>query len=99
MVNEQRQAVMQSCCDSAALERLGALRVAKPEKATEVENIVIANLSRGQIQGKVNESQMIDLMRSISEKQAEETKDAVEFKRRGLGGDDSDDVDWDNLDL
>ena len=61
-VKEQRSAVMGQCLDDAARVRLANIKAVKPEKAEQLENVIIGNMQRGGLQGKVTESQLIDLL-------------------------------------
>ena len=86
---------MGQCLDDAARVRLANIKAVKPEKAEQLENVIIGNMQRGGLQGKVTESQLIDLLSQFAEKDEEDNK--VEFKRRAFDSDD--DLDLDNLDL
>lgn len=54
--------MMQQCLDDAARVRLSNIAAVKPDKAEQLENIIISNLQRGAITGKISEDQLIDLM-------------------------------------
>ena len=45
-----------------AATRLGAIATVKPDKAEKLETIILTNAQRGQIQGKVSEAQLLDLL-------------------------------------
>uniref|UniRef100_A0A7S3FTF1 Programmed cell death protein 5 n=1 Tax=Strombidium rassoulzadegani TaxID=1082188 RepID=A0A7S3FTF1_9SPIT len=96
MVREQRAAVMQQVLENDARIRLSNIAAVKPEKAAQLENIIIGNMQRGTINGKINESQLIDLLNQFSEKESEAAS-KVDFKRKAFDSDD--DLDLDNLDL
>lgn len=55
--------------------------------------IIIQNARTGRIQGKVTESQLIDLMNQMSEIDSKDNK--IEIKRQKF--DDDDDLDIDNM--
>ena len=67
MVKEQRSAMMQQVLDKDARVRLATIAAVKPEKAEQLENIIIGNLQKGAIQGKVSESQLIDLLQQFAQ--------------------------------
>ena len=67
MVKEQRSAMMQQVLDKDARVRLATIAAVKPEKAEQLENIIIGNLQKGAIQGKVSESQLIDLLQQLAQ--------------------------------
>ena len=64
-MREQKQAMMNQVLSDEANIRLGNIRTVKPEKAERLENIIIQNAQRGAFQGKVSESQMIDLLEQV----------------------------------
>ena len=53
---------MQQILSDEAAMRLGAITAANPQKAERLENIIIQNVQRGAIQGKVTEDQLIELL-------------------------------------
>jgi len=73
--------------------RLGNINAVKPEKADALSLIIIQNARTGRIQGKVTESQLIDLMNQMSEIDSKDNK--IEIKRQKF--DDDDDLDIDNM--
>ena len=86
---------MKTCLDDKALERMGAISSVKPEKAEQLQNVIIANMQRGGVQGKITESQLIDLLNQFAEKDEEDNK--VEYKRPTFDSDD--DLDLDKYDF
>ena len=79
-----------------AYERLGNIAAVKPEKAEKLENIIITNAQRGAFQGKVSESQMIDLLEQVG---TVDSTAGVQVERAKHRFDEEDDLDIDNLDL
>ena len=53
---EQRAAAVAQCLDDAAKVRLGAIAAVKPERAAQLENVIIGSMQQGKLQGKVTES-------------------------------------------
>ena len=49
MIKEQRAAFMQQVLDNDARVRLANIAAVKPEKATQLENVIIANMQNGSI--------------------------------------------------
>ena len=70
-MREQKQAMMGQVLSNEAYIRLGNIRAVKPEKAERLENIIIQNAQRGVFQGKVSESQMIDLLEQVGQAEGE----------------------------
>ncbi len=66
-MKEQRKAIIGQILTNEAKERLANIACVKPEKAEKLEMILIQNAQRGVFQGKVSESQMIDLLEQVSE--------------------------------
>ena len=56
MIKEQRAAMMQQVLENDARVRLANIAAVKPEKAEQLENIIIGNMQRGIVQGKISES-------------------------------------------
>ena len=88
--------MMQQVLENDARVRLANIAAVKPQKAEQLQNIIIGNLQRGTIQGKINEKQLIELLEQFSQKE-KEGEEAVTFKRKAFDSDD--DLDLDNLDL
>ena len=96
MVQEQRAAMMQQVLENDARVRLANIAAVKPQKAEQLQNIIIGNMQRGTIQGKINEQQLIELLEQFSQKE-NSGEEAVTFKRKAFDSDD--DLDLDNLGL
>ena len=97
-MREQKAAMMGQVLSPEAYERLGNIRSVKPEKADRLENIILQNAQRGAFQGKVSESQMIDLLEQVQQADGE-TGASSAVERRKHAFDDDEDLDIDNLDL
>ncbi|KAL3243904.1 hypothetical protein MRX96_019493 [Rhipicephalus microplus] len=68
-----------------ARARLNTIAVAKPEKAVLVENMIVRMVQMGQIQSKLQESNLIHLLERVSEQTCKKT--TVKFDRRRAGMD------------
>ena len=91
--------MMMQVLDEEARNRLANIRSVNAEKASAVENIIIGNIQRGAVTGKINNQMLVELLEQYSEKMAEyDEENKVEFKRKGVF-DSDDDIDIDNLDL
>ena len=95
MMREQKKSAMQQLLSPEAYERLGNIAAVKPDQAERLENIIIQNASRGVIQGKVSDAQLIDLLNQVSEADAKN----VQVERAKHRFDEEDDLDIDNLDI
>ena len=97
MIKEQKNAMVAQVLEPAAMERLSNIAAVKPEKAEILQNIIIGNIQRGGITGKISEQQMLNLLETFNEK-AKEDEVKVSFSRK-RAFDSDDDLDLDNLDL
>ena len=72
MLKEQRNAMVAQVLEPAAMERLSNIAAVKPDKAQMLQNIIIGNVQRGGINGKISEAQMLALLDSYNEKAQED---------------------------
>lgn len=89
---ELRHNILSSVLSQEARARLSTLGAAKPERARMVENIIIQNVQRGGIRGKVDEAALKDLLEKVNETKRE-TK--ISYERRRVFDDSDDDIDSD----
>ncbi|KAK3693791.1 PDCD5-related protein [Podospora appendiculata] len=73
-----------------AADRLGRIRLVKEQRATEVENRLIALAQSGQLRAKVTEEQLKELLNAVSDNKEEEK--IVVSRRKGWADDDDDDL-------
>ena len=83
---------MNQLLDANAKERLGSIRLVKPEKARQVEDMIVMMARQGQMTGKISENGLISMLDQINETKAETT---VTMKHKG--DDDLDDIDISDL--
>jgi programmed cell death protein 5 len=79
---EQRKQIRQQAAQyltKEAKSRLGNIRAANPEKASSVEMQIARLGERGQIQ-KINDDQLKDILKSISEEEGSNDSD-IKFRR------------------
>ena len=74
-----------------AKERLARLALVKPEKAKQIEEIIIQNASSGRIVTKLDENQLIGYIEQVN--QISQQNNTVTFKRKVCDSDDSLDLD------
>lgn len=70
-----------------AADRLGRIRLVKEERATEIENRLIALAQSGQLRQKVTEEQLKELLSAVADKKEEEK---IVVSRRKVWDDDDD---------
>ncbi|ELP93307.1 programmed cell death protein, putative [Entamoeba invadens IP1] len=88
---EKRQQILEACLDSGAKERLSSVRLVKPEKARQVEDMIMMMAQQGQMTGQINEGGLISLLDQVQQKT--ETKITMKHK----GDDELDDIKFDDL--
>jgi programmed cell death protein 5 len=78
-IEHQRQIVLKSILTDEARERLGRIKLAKPEYATSLENQLIQLASTRRISEKITDEQLKSLLQQMT-KSKRESK--ITFKRR-----------------
>uniref|UniRef100_A0A8C5LGQ7 Programmed cell death protein 5 n=1 Tax=Jaculus jaculus TaxID=51337 RepID=A0A8C5LGQ7_JACJA len=86
---EMRNTVLAQVLDQSARARLSNLALVKPEKPKAVENYLIQMARYGQLNGKVSEQGLIEILEKVS--QQTEKKTTVKFNRRKVMDSDEDD--------
>ena len=89
---QRRREIVDSLLDPNAKERLASIALVKPEKARQVEEMILMMAQRGQMTGKINEGGLISLLDQLNESKSE-TKVTMMHK----GDDDFDDIDLDDF--
>ncbi|KIW70515.1 hypothetical protein PV04_02777 [Phialophora macrospora] len=91
--SEARSHMLAQILEPEAADRLGRIRMVKESRATDVENRLIMLARSGQLRQKVTETQLKEMLASLSEheKQTGQTMESVKVVRRG--GWDDDDLD------
>lgn len=86
---EARQSILNQILHPEAADRLGRIRLVKEERAADVENRLIMLARSGQLQQKVTEAQLKDLLAAVS---ANQEKEKIVVSRRKAWEDDDDDL-------
>lgn len=84
---EQRRAMLMGLMQPAARDRLARISLVKPDKARAIEDMVIMAARRGQIQEKVSEARLIELLEQVSEQTEKKTKVTIQRRRGALDDD------------
>lgn len=84
---EQRQSMITQICDTQARERLSRVALVKPQKAREIEDMLIQMAMRRQLQGQVKEHDIIQLLEKSTE--AAQTKVKI-VRRKSISSDEED---------
>ncbi|GMH36702.1 hypothetical protein BSKO_04575 [Bryopsis sp. KO-2023] len=85
---EQRQNMLRQVMQAQAKERLSRIALVKPEKARQVENMILMQARSGRLTDKISESQLIQLLEQINEKTSSTTKVTFQRRRNILDDDD-----------
>ncbi|OCH89106.1 DNA-binding TFAR19-related protein, partial [Obba rivulosa] len=90
---EMRRDVMSKVLDTPARERLSRIALVAPDRARQIEAILLRMAQTGQIRSRVTEDQLIELLEQVEESQAKSApkKGSIVFQRRKGGFDDDDD--------
>ncbi|KAH8757561.1 double-stranded DNA-binding domain-containing protein [Diaporthe sp. PMI_573] len=86
---EARQSILNQILHPEAADRLGRIRLVKEERAADVENRLIMLARSGQLQQKVTEAQLKDLLSAVS---ANQEKEKIVVNRRKAWADEDDDL-------
>lgn len=68
---------------------MSSIALVKPERAKQVEGLLIQMAQTGQLTGKLGEAELVGLLEKVSSQTQKKT--TVKFERRRLDLDDSDD--------
>ncbi|KAL2105868.1 hypothetical protein VUR80DRAFT_7623 [Thermomyces stellatus] len=86
---EARKSMLDQILHPEAADRLGRIRMVKEERATDIENRLLALAQTGQLRQKVTEAQLKDLLNAMADnKEAEK----IVVNRRKVWDDDDDDL-------
>lgn len=94
----QKQAILVQALTPDALARLRRIKLVKPEKALQVENVIASMAISGKLPGPINEGKLIEMLERGSASAAK--KDAgksisIQRKKYAFDSDDDDDNDDD----
>merc|ERR1711973_411035 len=87
----QMNSILNQVLDQQARARLNTIMCAKPEKGQQMESIICQMAQRGQLPGKLSESDLINLVERINSQTQKASKVKFDRRRTNL---DSDDDDW-----
>jgi len=89
---QMKNSMLSQLLDQNARARLNTLKISKPEKAEMVESMIIQMAQQGRIGGKLDDTQLVSLLETITQQMPRSTS-KVNFDRRRavLDSDDEDD--------
>ena len=77
--DEQKKAALRQILTTEARERLGRIKIARPDVAENIENQLIMFAQSGQLKNKINDEQLRELLSKIIPKKRD-----IKIKRRGF---------------
>jgi len=77
--DEQKKTVLRQILTTEARERLGRIKIARPDVAENIENQLIMFAQSGQLKNKINDEQLLELLSKIIPKKRD-----IKIKRRGF---------------
>jgi len=87
---ERRAGMLAAVLDGHARERLGRIRVGKPEKAMQVENMILQMAQSGRINGRISDQALADMLESMSGQSASQKSRITIARRSRVWDSDSD---------
>jgi programmed cell death protein 5 len=78
-IEDQKKLVLRQILTTEARERLGRIKVARPEIVEAIENQLIALSQSGRLKNKINDEQLKELLIKLFPKKRE-----IRIRRRGL---------------
>ncbi|KAI0781357.1 DNA-binding TFAR19-related protein [Trametes elegans] len=90
---QMRRDLLATILDNGARERLARIALVSPDRAQQIEAILLRMVQGGQLRGRVSEQQLIDLLDQIDGAQSKSApkKGAIVFHHRKREFDDDDD--------
>ena len=76
---KQKKAILRAILTTEARERLGRIKVARPEIAENIENQLIVLAQSGRLKNKINDEQLRELLSKLIPKKRD-----IKIRRRGL---------------
>lgn len=90
---DMRNSILSQILSQGARARLNTLKISKPEKAQIAEQSIIRMAQMGQIGGKLEEAELVQILESLN-KQMPKSDSMVKFDRRRAQIDSDEDEDY-----
>ncbi|XP_063705806.1 programmed cell death protein 5 [Culicoides brevitarsis] len=90
---DMKNSMLSQILSQAARARLNTLKISKPEKAQIAESTIIRMAQMGQIGGKLEDTELVQILESLN-KQMPKSESMVKFDRRRAQIDSDDDDDY-----
>lgn len=92
--NDTTQIILTRVLDTAARERLSRVRMVRPDRAQAVEQYILKLYSMGQINRKLAENDIVELLDSISRDSSLKQTTKITYNRKHIADDDDEDDDF-----
>ncbi|XP_059054041.1 programmed cell death protein 5 [Achroia grisella] len=89
-MEETKNSILSQVLDQNARARLNTIKISRPEKAAMVENMICRMAQMGQVQSKISEQELIQILESLNQQMPKSTS-TVKFDRRRAALDSDDD--------
>eukprot|EP00127_Corallochytrium_limacisporum_P003965 Clim_evm14s156 gene=Clim_evmTU14s156 len=86
---EMRASFLANFLDQEARARLNTIAMVKPEKAKELEGMIVSMARGGRLAGKLTEKQLVSMLEQI-DAGSKKSSSGVKFERRAFDDDDDD---------
>ncbi|XP_011563548.1 DNA-binding protein DDB_G0278111 [Plutella xylostella] len=90
-MEEAKHSILAQALSQDARARLNTIKLGKPEKGAMVENMICRMAQMGQLQSKISEQELIQMLESINQ-QMPKSASTVKFDRRRAALDSDDDL-------
>jgi programmed cell death protein 5 len=98
-MDAHKQAILEQALTSDALARLRRIKLVKPDRAVQLENVIASMAMSGKLTGPINEGKLIEMLergsRSSSSSSSAERTISIQRKKYAFDSDDDDDNDDD----
>jgi len=85
---ERRKMMLQQVMEMEARERLSRIALVKPDKAKAVEDLILQMATRRQLQERVNEDRLIQLLEQVNMQTSQNTRVTIQRQRKSVLEDD-----------
>ncbi|GFG36984.1 hypothetical protein Cfor_05405 [Coptotermes formosanus] len=86
--DEMKNTILTQLLTQSARARLNTLMIGKPEKGRMVENMLLQMAHTGQVMGKLDESELINILEKVNEQMQHNTTVKFDRRRAALDSDD-----------
>ncbi|KAI9428324.1 DNA-binding TFAR19-related protein [Lactarius indigo] len=90
---QMRRDLLATALEPAARERLSRIALVSPARSKQIESILLRMAQSGQLRGRVNEEQLINLLEQADEAQKKASGNGTIVFQRRVDADDDDDFD------